>query len=130
MSALVLTLPIPPSGNRAARTGRGRHYTSPAVEAYRKEVWAEICRCYLVRPDLQPPFSLTVTLYLATLTRVDGDNAVKTISDAICLPLGLDDGLIVEYHAYKRQLTKREARKKLARCEVELRSLAPAPAAG
>jgi crossover junction endodeoxyribonuclease RusA len=78
---LVYRLTVPPSGNRQARTGRGRHYTPRKIKDFREAVAIDVLRANMGwRTVIQEPVGVSVTL---PKLRGDIDNRVKTLFDAI-----------------------------------------------
>lgn len=77
---ILLDLPLPPSGNRSARTGKGRHYTPAPIKAYRWAVAAERDRSVKTIPG---EFYVEITLFPPREGRFDLDNRVKTLMDAL-----------------------------------------------
>ena len=53
------------------------------------------------KPDADARYALTVRLYFADARRVDADNCVKSLADALQPFVVRDDAQITEWHAYK-----------------------------
>ena len=84
----MILLPYPPSANRYWRTFRGRHVRSADAVTYRGEVMsrASIYGLHLLRG----PVKVLATLHpkltrkgVASLVRIDLDNCVKVVLDAL-----------------------------------------------
>lgn len=75
-----LTLPVPPSGNAAYRTGHGHFYRSKEAQAYHDSIGL-ICRVKKIMP-IEGPVWLDVRWYRA---RRAGDlgNRCKVLEDAL-----------------------------------------------
>ena len=77
-------LPYPPlSGNRASRTGRGRHYTPKELVAYRQRLAIEASRQGVAGLMLAGPLVFRVQLMPPDLRARDEDNALKVLKDAM-----------------------------------------------
>jgi Holliday junction resolvase RusA-like endonuclease len=81
---LVYRFPLPPTGNKSVRTGKGNHYTPAWIEAYRVLVFAERCLqdCKLPRMPETIDAQVGVVLTLPKF-RGDLDNREKVLNDAI-----------------------------------------------
>lgn len=96
-----LTLPLPPSTNdlyeRALGfTKRGRPYRAtrlkPKVEAYRWAVVEAINQQLTPEERKLVPPQMAITVYLLDgTTKMDVDNCLKSVIDAVKGPLGFDD---------------------------------------
>ena len=79
-------------------------YTPAATRAYEDHVRAlslgAVARCRW-KPDADARYALTVRLYFADARRVDADNCVKSLADALQPFVVRDDAQITEWHAYK-----------------------------
>ena len=77
---IVLKLPLPPSGNRSVRTGKGRHYTPRQIKAYRSELQIHRSRSI---PTIGGEFRIAIVFHPYQAGRFDLDNRVKTLMDAL-----------------------------------------------
>lgn len=77
---ILLSLPLPPSGNRASRTGKGRHYTPQTVKDYQWTVAAARDRKV---PTIEGEFTLDITIYPWRGGGVDLDNRLKVLLDSL-----------------------------------------------
>lgn len=93
-----LTLPVPPSGNRAARHGRGGHFLPREVRLYRDQVRA-IARAAGITP-LEGPLWVHWIWYRAR-RQGDLDNRSKQLLDALNAVAWYDDEQVVEIHAFR-----------------------------
>lgn len=78
-----LTLPLPPSTNRAVRTGKGRHYTPARVHEFRAAVAAAIRAQLPAHKSLTGPVHVAATVVMHT-RGLDLDNRdSKILWDAL-----------------------------------------------
>lgn len=91
-----VVLPVPPSGNRGARRGRGSSgrmmHTAPEVLLYRRGVDLLLCR--LRCPPLHGPVEVRLAWH-RKIRQGDLDNRVKTALDAVRGRLFLDDEQVI-----------------------------------
>ena len=98
-----LLLPLPPSTNdlyeRALGfTKRGKPYRAtrlkPKVEAYRWLVVQAVNQQLTPEERKTVPPQMSITVYLLDgATKMDADNCLKSVIDAVKCPLGFDDNL-------------------------------------
>ena len=93
-------VPGPPVAKGRPRFSRGRTFTPPRTVAYEAKVRAAARRARV--PLLAGPVVLEVDFYLATARRVDLDNLVKGVADAINGAAYLDDAQVVRIVATKQ----------------------------
>ena len=103
-SPIRVTLPYPPSVNRAWRMANGRMIQSPAAKAWKRQS-AWIARAAGLTPT-SGPVPVTVKLHpkmtkagTASRRRIDCDNALKCALDALQGVAYLDDHQVTEVHA-------------------------------
>lgn len=91
--------PIPKSRPRA-KAGQ-RPFTPKRVVVGEKNVRAAFALAYPVFVPLTDPLRLDVMFFRATAHRVDTDNLVKLVTDALNGVAFVDDHQIAEIHAYR-----------------------------
>jgi len=99
---VTLLLPLPPSTNHLyVRRRDGRVTLAPRVRAYREQVWASLVGQV---PSIPAMARLAITLDLAVdhWTRLDLDNALKLVIDAVCDCLRVNDAYLTKIEATKR----------------------------
>ena len=111
LTEINLTLPLPPSVNKAYVTTRsGRRILSAAGKEYKRVVASKVAEHCASRPETvfsEVPLSLSIDLHLATenkgwskgtaktrYKRIDASNRVKLLEDAFFEVLGVDDSLV------------------------------------
>ncbi len=75
-----LQLPLPPSGNRSSRHGKGRHYTPEPVKAYREIVFASRNR---KTETIKGDVALDITVLPWRAGGIDLDNRLKVLLDSL-----------------------------------------------
>lgn len=100
-----VTLPVPPSANRYARTGKGRLYTPPEVERYERSI-----RTYLTAIRATPIRDIPVRLELIWYRgRRSGDlsNRIKILEDVLQTVLFEDDRQVTQITALRVECPER-----------------------
>lgn len=109
MTALRLTLPLPPGvNNQYVTVGKRRALSKPA-RTFKRDV-AALVRERQSRENLDPwlaelrerPFACDLVFYFETPFKRDLDGGLKIALDALCDALGLDDRYIVALTLEKR----------------------------
>jgi crossover junction endodeoxyribonuclease RusA len=107
---LALTLPIPPSVNSQYVVVDGRRHRSAGLRRFRKEVQAIVERrglAALLPASLRArrnPSALAVyaDFFFASRHARDLDSGLKSLLDALCAPLAVNDNRVVDIHLTKR----------------------------
>jgi len=97
-SAIVLTLPEPPSANRYWRNVKGRTLLSRAAREYKAACAVVISAAHV--HALVGPIAVSLDWYRGRKSG-DLDNRIKQALDALQGCLYADDAHIVELHAYR-----------------------------
>ena len=115
---IAFTVPGPPQPKERPRRARQGHvYTPKRTQQYEEKVrWYALAAGARRISRVGGPYSLTVHLHLPNRRRVDADNCLKTIADALNGVVWDDDAVVVELH-----VTKAIDREN-PRAEVEIRS--------
>jgi crossover junction endodeoxyribonuclease RusA len=101
ISFIVLGEPVPWA---RARSRGSQRWNSPRVEA-QKALIAGAARIAGAKP-LEDPMRLTVTAYLSSWRRVDGDNILKLVADALNGVAYVDDAQVM--HATVMKIVSNE----------------------
>lgn len=136
---ITLTLKqLPPSLNEAYSTFRGRRVLSAKGTAYKQETTLELQRAYpaevcFFRQDI--PYRVEVHLFFDTIfnkgwpktaetryKRVDADNRLKLLLDALSNAVGVDDAQFLELEVHKGELPKGQVHRVVIRV-TELESM-------
>jgi crossover junction endodeoxyribonuclease RusA len=112
---LVFRLPIPPSVNDQYIIVNGRRHRSAELRRFRKQVQAYVEEHGLagqlpasLRAKRNPSYlAVYADFFFAAQQRRDIDSGLKSLLDALCAPLELNDNRIVDIHLTKRS-TKRQ----------------------
>jgi Holliday junction resolvase RusA-like endonuclease len=98
----VITLPLlPPSINHMYRSiGGARKALTDEALTFRHEVAIAVRGRVLPAGELACTVRLTFGRKPGRTRRVDADNRIKALADALALALGFDDSRIVEWHIY------------------------------
>lgn len=111
-----LQLPmLPPTVNHMYRnTNRGGKVLTDEAQTFRQEV------ALAMRGQSAPDGLLACTVQLTfgrrkgRTRRLDADNRIKALADAVALALGFDDSRIVEWHVYSAHGAADEVRAALS----------------
>ena len=103
-ASLAIRCPLPMSTNNLYLVAHNRLVLTGAGRVYKEQVgW--LTREAMSTPGcwpIEPPFAVSVWLYLANRRRRDVDGSHKVLVDGIFAALEVDDSLIAEMHLFKR----------------------------
>jgi crossover junction endodeoxyribonuclease RusA len=107
---LVFKLPIPPSVNDQYVIVHGRRHRSAELIRFRKQVQAFVVAQHLaeqlpasLRAKRNPSYlAVYADFFFAAQQRRDIDSGLKSLLDALCAPLGINDNRVVDIHLTKR----------------------------
>jgi Holliday junction resolvase RusA-like endonuclease len=104
MRSVQLALPLlPPSMNHMYRpNGRGGKLLTDEAVTFREEVAVALRGRGAPAGLLACTVRLTFGRRSGRTRRVDADNRIKALADALALALGFDDSQIVEWHIYSQ----------------------------
>lgn len=97
---LMLTLPVPGSGNRANRLGKGHLYANPTARAYKRVVAACLRAQVPGHTPFTGPVAVVVVWYRARKAG-DLDNRLKVLLDCLAPLVYLNDRQVCSIHAVR-----------------------------